>query len=270
MSLLVALFLILIAVVVHLSSRRGGPSAGLGLALLSVFLALPARAQDQLPPLAPKEVKAKLYSTFVEAGPSTISQPEEGAKAYASVRATLLREDARSRFIFQARADRTSNGAAFSLDQFRSFRSAEAIAAGFYRLKNSPVSLGAVGTLSWSTERRLDLRDPQIWSYGGVIALERWSFWPNGGLAVLGFGRWSGRDGVRLSVVQPIKGEAVALAVDGDVSFRKLPEFLRALPGAVAAVPITAPTAEQLRGVAQRLPVTVKVALLVRLKDFSF
>lgn len=256
--------------------RRG---AGLVVALAFLFT-LPAAAQpDTVPPLAPPETPApaapavpKAWLAAFDAGPLTASTPEE-LSSYAGVRLTVIGEPrSRLRLGGQLRADRTSNGAAWTLEEFRLFKSAEALAFGTYRIGETPISIGAAGSLSWSIESGIkSLRDPNLWSFGGIACVERFAWWPNGGLACLGAGRWSGKDGLRVSVTQPLKGEAVLLVVDTDIPFRKLPEFARALPGALAGAPLTGPpTPDQIAGIAQRLPIAVKVGLLVRLKGLEF
>lgn len=284
MSLLIVLLLLLVAcVAVHYSQQRGGPSSGLGLALLSAFLALPASPQDlqSVPPQAPPAVepapeptpKPKVWITGLEAGPSTVSTPED-LKGYASVRMTLVGEPWKQWRVFaQARADRTTDGAALTIESFASFRSAEAIVGGLYRIKDTPVSVIGIGAMSWSLEQgtRITITDPNLWSFGGGLCLEKWAWWPEGGLACVGVGRWAGRDGVRFDFTYPIKG-GVSLVVGTDVSFRKLPEFLRALPGVVASLPAgSQPTADDLtNAVRQRLPVAVKVGVLVPVKKIKF
>lgn len=251
---------------------------GVPLALLAALFAVPAFAQDPqtVPPVAPAEAlpspappKPKLWSASFEAGPSTVSTPED-LKGYASVRATLTGEPWPGWRVFaQGRADRTTDGSAQTIESFSSFRSAEALGGALYRIGNTPVSVIGVGAMSWSLEEgaRFTITDPNLWSFGGGLCLEKWNWWPEGGLACVGVGRWAGRDGVRFDFTYPVKG-GVSLVVGTDVSFKKLPDVLRALPGAIAVV--TDPTPEQLAGAGQRLPVAVKVGVLVPLKKLGF
>lgn len=255
-------------------------SEPVALALLSVFLALPLAAQDPQSVPVPPAVepspeptpKPKQWEASFDGGAASVSVPEDGVKGYASLRATLVGEPSwvNLRLIAQARADRTANGAALSIEAFKSFRSIEAGLGALYRIRNSPVSVLGVGSLSWNVESDIKgLSDPNLWSFGAGACIERFKLWPNGGIACLAGGRWSGKDGIRFDLTQPLDGSAdgkVLLAVESTVAFKKLPDLIRAVPSALQAAPLTTQPLgqEQIVGIAQRLPVTVKVSVLVR------
>lgn len=272
----------------NIADHRTTYSTVAWLALLSLFLALPIFAQEPpaIPPVAPPDVQPapspspeptptptpKLWSAVFDAGPLEASTPEE-LKPYASVRVTVSGEPFPRWHVFaQGRGDRTSDGSAFSIDTFKTFASLEALAGFRYRIGNSPISVGAVSAVTWSRESDIKSpRDPRLWTVEGIACVERFAWWPDGGLACVGVGRRGpvGGGAVSVSVAQPIKGN-VAIVVDFDLPFNKLPEFLRALPGAATSLPVGPPTAEQIRGVAQKLPISVKVGVLVRIKGLDF
>lgn len=281
-ALIVVLLLIGLGVIVTAwLQRRGGPSSGLGLALLSMFLALPGYAQDPaVPPVAPPETppvpSPNLWNAALDGGPSTLSTPEE-LTPYARLRVTLARpfgKADRFRAFVRGDADRTQDGGAFSIETLKTFASIEVGAGVLYRVGNSPVSVGGVGGVTWSRESAIKSpRDPRLWTGLALLCVERFAWWPNGGLACAGFGQRGPAGGLAgvVSITQPLKG-GVALTVDFDLPVNKLPEVIKALPSAAQAAPLPTgpPTAEQIRGVAQKLPIAIKVGVLVRLKELAF
>lgn len=247
------------------------------LALLSAFLALPAAAQGTVK-LPVTDVAPKRTFFSVEAGPSSVStpSPEDTSidhptiELYGTARVNFSGyfSNDRIRVIAYGELDRVTDGSAFSIADFKSVRGARGKAAVFYKIQNWPVSIGAVGGLNWSLEHA-KMRDPQNWDFGGVLLLERFNWWPNGGVAGIGLGRWEGRNGMRFEVRQPLESHTAAY-VKFTVPFEKLPDFLRKLPGAVTTIPVTGqpPTLQEIAGIRQRLPVSVSVGVLVTLKEF--
>jgi hypothetical protein len=223
-----------------------------------VLLALPVYGQEPAPSPAPKA-----WGVLLDAGASEVSTPE-ALKTYATARATLTYDPS---LHFQAfgrgQIDRTSDGSALSIADFTTFASVEAIVGGRYRIGDSPFSIGAIGAVTWAREDKITTpKDPRLWTGEGIVCVERFAWWPEGGLACAGVGQRGPVGGlaVSVSVVQPIKG-GVLMTVDFDLPFTKLPLILRS-----GAVP-TAPTAAELAAAAKKLPIVVKVGLL---KQFSF
>lgn len=257
--------------------RAGGVIAGstshaFSLALLSAFLALPALAQDLK--LAP-EKPATVWTVDVLGGPSTSGVGDE-VKPYVTGRVTVFADPSINWQIFgRGEIQRTPNGGdAFSIETLKTFASVEGLVGARWRIKGSPYfSLGAVAGASFSRESDIKSpRDPRLYTAEGLLCGERFKFWPAGGLACLGVGHRgpAGGGAVSLSIAQPLGGP-VLLTVDADVPFNQLPEFIRALPGAATSAPLTGPpTPEQIRGIAQRLPIAVRVGVLVRVSGWKF
>lgn len=237
-----------------------------GLLIVLAFLlgAVSAQAEEPKP----------VWTVTADAGPATVSTNEE-TKPSPFARLTVSGEPW-LRWEFGGRGDltRTTDGGAFTIEDFTSFASIEALAYARYRIKNSPVTIGAVGAVTWSREASITSpRDPRLWTAEAVLCLDRFVWWSQGGIACLGAGKRGpvGSGGaVSFSATQPIQGN-VYLTVDADIPFVQLPAFARALPGAITSAPLTGPPSpEQIRGVAQKLPIAVRVGVLVRLKSFKF
>jgi hypothetical protein len=254
--------------VIRAALRAG--AAAVSALLLLVLLPAPAHAQEPSPSPAPKP---KIWTAELSAGASTISTGEE-LKPYATLRASVVGDPARGLHVSAlGRVDRTSNGTAFSMEEFKSFASIEARLGARYRISDSPVSVGGVGALTWSREKEFKgLRDPNLWSFFGGACLEKWSFWPAGGLACAGVGRHAGRDGTAVEFGYPVAGNAY-LEVTAHLPFEKIPEFIRALPAAARSAPLLAsgpPTPDQIRGIAQKLPIDVSVRLVYAIQRRRF